>query len=62
MAWYVRSWFLVPASDLSEFVPILQGLRIDVEGVLIRLSGSRVCVGSTDRPERQRQWLVDHAS
>ena len=32
MAWYVCSWFLVPASDLSEFSPVLQGLRINVEG------------------------------
>lgn len=48
MACHVRSWFLVPASDLSDLVPILQDLRIDVEGVLIRLSGSRVCVLEVD--------------
>jgi hypothetical protein len=35
MAWYVRSWYLVPASDLSEFAPVLQGPCIDVEGALI---------------------------
>lgn len=53
MAWYVCSWFLVPASDLSEFSPVLQGLRIDVEGAdsIVRVPPLRMV--KANRPECQ---------